>query len=165
MLAAILAFYYYGSELVADRGPITAAAVDTVTFPALAGTTSPGNQLPVGAAEAARPRDPSDRAPLALDFSALLGDGVEIDEIVSLTMSAAGNAAGITIDEATPRLPIIEEDGGQRIQIWLGVAEGSRNDTAFLGAGLKVGVAALIRTNEDAYREYERTGVATFRQL
>lgn len=165
MLAAILAFYYYGSELVADRGPITAAAVDTVTFPALAGASSPGDQLPVGAVTAERPRDPSDRGPLAFDFSAILGDGVEIDEIVSLTMSAAGVAAGVAIDQADPRLPIVDEGAGQKLQIWLAVAENKRNDPVFQGAGLKVGISALIRTNEAAFRDYERTGVVTVRQL
>lgn len=119
--------------------------------------------IPNGAAVFGEPFDPSDRAPRAWDFTAQLADGETIVEIVRLTMMAAGAAVGVQIDSGGGRDPIIGTSG-KVIQLWFKVNDAHQADAAFLGDGMSVGVAALVRTSSTPSRQYERTAVLTVRQ-
>ena len=86
-----------------------------------------------------------------------------IAEIVRLTVSATGAAVGVEIDDGGERLPIIDTEG-KKIQMWFLVDDGFQANAAFAGAGVAVGIAALIRTDAEPYKEFERTAILTVRQ-
>lgn len=107
--------------------------------------------------------DPSDRAPYAMDWTAMLEIGETIVDIVSLTMSASGASVGVQIDASTGRSPVIGPDGNM-IQFWFLCDPLFQHDPAFLGAGVAVSISALIRTSATPFKEFERTAVLTVRQ-
>lgn len=165
MIPVLIAAGFFEDEVVAETGTIIAAAEDTVLVPKLAALTSISNDLPLGALEHQRPLDPSSRRPFAVDLSAFLPADQEIGDIVRITMSAAGAAVGVIVESASPRQPIVDESGGRKLQYWLSVVNGSQGNAAFSGAGLKVGIAFLIRTNGTIPQDDEHTVVHTVRHL
>lgn len=108
--------------------------------------------------------DPADRTPYAIDWTAMLDEGEKIAAILQLTMSASGASAGVKIDDTAGRRPIIGEDG-TTIQIWFLCEPAQQMKPVFSGNGVAVSVSALIRTDLDPFKEFERTAVLTVKQL
>ena len=154
----------FAIEQPAENGAIVATAEQTVVFKSVQRVNETGNNLPFGAEAWSAPLDPNDRAPRAMDFAALLDGEARIAAIVSITVSAQGASTGVQIDQAAGRAPIISDDG-RRIQMYLLVNDALQANKAFEGAGLKVGITALVRTDEEPFEQYARTGVQTVRHL
>lgn len=152
------------APLTAGTGPLIAPAEAIVAIPRLAAQAPVGTGIPLGAPIWPLSLDPSDTGPYAWDFSALFGDGVNIASVERLTISAAGAAVGVQIVTGAPSGPIITDDG-HHVQVWFLVDAGDAAAAAFIGAGLQVAVAALVKTDQTPPREYERTAVLTVRQL
>ncbi|MBB5684298.1 hypothetical protein [Sphingobium boeckii] len=163
MLTHLIALGLFATEIEAGVGAVTAPSERTVIVTTSPGNAARGGNLPIGSFAWTAHFDPSDRAPFAIDWSALLADDETIAEIVRLTISATGAALGVEIDEGAERLPIIDTEG-KKIQMWFLVDDAFQGDAAFAGGGINVGVAALIRTSADPYKDYERTAVLTVRQ-
>lgn len=145
-----------------SMGVVTATAEQTAVVRITTGTGS-GVGLPISAFAWPLPLDPSDHAPYAYDWSALLSEGETVDEIVSVTMSALGASLGVTIDSDSDHAPMIDIDG-QKTGLWFSVADGFQTNSAFAGSGALIGVATRIRTSATPPREYERTAILTVRQ-
>lgn len=161
MLAFLLAIGVIGPEIDAGTGPIIAVADRTVTMVVVGSNSPSAAQLPLGAYRWPSPFDPSDRAPYAMKWNAMLAADETVADIVQLTMSAAGAALGLEIDGTPGRAPIIATDG-KAIQLWFRCTD--PENPAFAGEGVSIGIAALIRTSADPFKQYERTAVLTVRQ-
>lgn len=165
MIGTLILLGLFGTDAAPGTGEIIAPASRTVT-PAQVPATAAANasaEVPVGALAWAAPLDPADRAPYAIDWRQLLATDERVADIVRLTMSAAGAAVGVTIDQEDGRTPIIGTDG-KAIQIWLKVADAFQDNAAFQGAGVRVAIAALIETDSVPFKRFERTSVLTVRQ-
>jgi hypothetical protein len=138
----------------AETGPIIATSERTVTIAKV-------SSAPYAWASTF---DPADRAPYAIDWSQMLDQGEKIDEILMLTMSASGASVGVEFDSTEGREPIIGTDG-KTIQFWFLCNPAFQRNVIFTGAGVQVSLSALIRTDADPYKEFERTAVLTVKQL
>ena len=163
MLTHLILLGMFNTEIEAGTGEVIATTERTVTIAKTPNATSRASTLPLGSYPWTAHLDPSDRAPFAIDFTGLLDTGETIAEIVRLTVSATGASVGVEIDDSTDRIPIIDTDG-KKIQMWFLVDEAFQANAAFAAAGVQVGIAALIRTNGDPYKDFERTAVLTVRQ-
>jgi hypothetical protein len=157
-----------GAGAVTDRpitakGDIIASAQRVLAVQPVPAGSSASLALPLNASVWTAPYDPSDRVPFAIDWSALLAEGETIEQIDKITMSAQGVSLGIRVDSDPGREPIISTDG-KRTQIWLRCDAAFQSNAAFAGSGVQVGIAQLIRTDADPYKQYERTAVVNVRQ-
>lgn len=159
--ALFFALGIFGLE--AGVGEIVATAERTVSPVPVPTVVTSDAPIPINAYQWLAPFDPSDRAPYAYDWSALLGNGETVTDIVRLTMSAAGAAVGVEIDTDPARAPIIDTDG-LKTQLWFKVTDAMQNNPAFLGQGLSVGVSVLVKTSSEPFKMYERTAVLIVRQ-
>lgn len=144
------------------KGDIIATADRTVTptpIPSGSGTVSGVTTAYPWAA----PFDPADRTAFAIDWTRLLEAEETIAQIDDIRMSAEGASLGIQVDAAAGRAPIISTDG-KMTQVWFLCDPAFQSDAAFLGAGVKVGLSVLIRTDSDPYKQFERTAVLTVRE-
>ena len=163
MIALLLALGLLEPPAGNVTGTLIAPADQVVAVQKLPTLAVSGAALPLGAPVWPRPFAPADRRPYAWDFAQVLSEGSKIAYIERLTMSAAGAAAGVQIDQSAGRLPVIADD--THVQVWFLVDPAHQGDDVFGGAGLQVGVAALIRTSDTPYQEDERTLVLTVRRL
>lgn len=145
-------------------GPLLAATDQVAAVQKVPVVTATGNAIPVGAPVWSRPFDPADRSPYAWDFGPVLASGSQIASIERITMSAAGAAAGIQIDQQAPRLPVIAADG-THVQVWFLVDLATQSADVFVGTGLQVAVSVLICTSDAVPQFYERSLVLTVRRL
>jgi hypothetical protein len=111
--------------------------------------TMPVVSSPISAGDAL---DSFDRADYHFDFSSLLPDAAEIISSQTVTMSAAGVAAGLLMTD--PAAPSIHPDG-KGVVVWFSVTSGSQNSTLFDSAGTSFLVEVSINTNQ--LRKYQRT--------
>jgi hypothetical protein len=86
-----------------------------------------------------------------------------IASISSITMTALGVSLGVQVDSDSDRVPIIDT-GGQKVGLWFKVDDAFKQNAAFSGAGTKVGISVLVRTDATPYKELERTWVLTVAQ-
>jgi len=107
--------------------------------------------------------EPADRAPYAFDWSKIIGLDEKISEITRVTMSAAGAAVGVAIDNSTGRRPIIS-DNGKAIQLWFLCLDAFQDNPVFSGNGVNITVTCRVRTDADPYKQFERTAVLILRQ-
>lgn len=119
--------------------------------------------LPPNASIWTQPMDPTDLVEFIADFGnaasgssgAVLAEGEAIDTY-TVTMSAEGAALGVTIsEEAGYETTLVESD--KAIRIWIYVDEADREDPAFAGAGLQLGVTFTINTNSVPPRRKQKT--------
>lgn len=122
--------------------------------------------LPPDASVWKKPLDPFD-----LDARQLTGRGSdpllgETEEISTFdaAMSAEGAALGVQIESTGGYAPS-KENGNQDLRIWFSVDPDFRENEAFSGAGIDVGVEVTIYTNSAPQRRLQRTGVLTVKQL
>lgn len=170
MLASLIAFGVISEASAApsDFTPITATGA-IVSFPEQKAFATKGEASTValvGSPENSAiwtiPLDPSDRAPYVMDWTPFLLGTARIASVQRITVSAAGVAAGLTI-ETGERAPIIGTDG-KAVRLRLRVADDMQNSVIFTGEGVQVAIAALIRTNAAIFDEYERTWILTVKQ-
>lgn len=148
---------------ITETGEIVASSERTLAVqPVPAGSVSTLT-LPLNSENWSAPFDPSDRAPFAINWSALLAEGEKIAQIDKITMSAQGVSLGVKIDTDAGRTPIISTDR-TKTQFWFRCDTAFQSNAAFSGSGVQIGIAALIRTDANPYKQFERTGVLTVRQ-
>ncbi|WP_174291013.1 hypothetical protein [Sphingomonas bacterium] len=164
MIAILLALGLLNPPAGNVTGPLLAASDQVTAVQKVPVVAAAGNAIPVGAPVWGRPFDPADRSPYAWDFSPVLAAGSLIAAIERITISAAGAAAGVQIDQQAPRLPVIAADG-THVQVWFLIDPASQTADVFTAAGIQVAVSALIRTTDTPFQEYERTLVLTVRRL
>lgn len=80
----------------------------------------------------------------------------------SLTLSAEAAAVGLEIVADGARAPQLV---GNRLEIWLTVADEMRGNAAFAGAGITVGISLTIVTTADPARTKERTFLVRIAEL
>lgn len=152
-----------GTDINPGTGTVTAPAGRTAMAASLTAAAGTGSGVPPTAYIWSQPLDPADRTFFVMDWSAWLSTA-KIDSIQRLTMTALGAALGVEIDTDADRIPVLDT-GGQKIGLWFKVDPAFQDDLAFSGSGTKVGISALIRTNEVPYQEFERTWELTVAQL
>ena len=103
--------------------------------------------IPYGAPIWGQPFDPADRAPFAIDFSALLPGDEEIAAIDEIAISAAGSMLGLSVDLTTGYGPIIDEAVGKKIQFWPVVNMTYWNSLSFSAGGVMLPISFRILTN------------------
>lgn len=162
MIVVLLLLGVLGEQTV-GTGPITAPAESTVTAVKVPTATAAPAPLPIGAYQWPAPFDPADLAPYAMKFDTLLVGAEKIVDVERITMSASGASLGLQVATEDERKPIIGTDG-KAVQIWLRGDPAFEYNPAFAGAGVKVGISFLVRTDSDPFKRFERTGVVTVRQ-
>jgi hypothetical protein len=166
MLVDLIAFGVAGlaaDELEVVIGDVTANEAQTAVLAPAAASGGAGDALPIAAKLWALPFDPADRAPYAYDFSELLDDSENIDELVRITMSATGAALGVRVDTDAERLPMLDT-GARKAQVWFKVDDAYQANAAFSGAGTQVGISLRVKTTASPARFYERTAILLVRQ-
>jgi len=153
-----------GSPGGGDTGTVIATPARTVVLAVVQASSMVADGIPLGASTWSQQFDPSDHAPFAIDFTALLDTGEKIVEMEAITMSAAGALLGISVDDTTGYSPIIDT-GGKKVQLWFVVDSGHWSDTSFAGAGVQVPVSVRIATDGTPAKRFERTCVLIVRQL
>jgi hypothetical protein len=148
---------------ITTTGTIIASLERTIAVQPLPAWNVTTAGLPINSYGWSAPFDPSDRAPFAIDWSALLADGETIQQIDRIRMSAQAALLGIETDTDLGRTPIISIDR-KLTQLWFKCQAAFQNNAAFADGGVQVGVSLLIRTNADPYKQFERTGILTVRQ-
>lgn len=164
MIALLLALGLLDPPAGNVTGALVAASDQVAAVQKVAVVAASGNAIPVGAPVWSRPFDPADRSPYAWDFGPVLASGSKIASIERITMSAAGAAAGVQIDQQAPRLPVIAADG-THVQVWFLIDGASQIADIFTGNGLQVAVSVLVSTTDDVPQFYERSLVLTVRRL
>lgn len=106
--------------------------------------------------------DPAEVLDFLFDLSAVLEADELIDDFM-LTMSAEGAALGLGVQSEPDRAAQLVE-GDKAVQLWLAVAEPFRNDPAFAGDGIRIGIELRAITNALPPRTRERTFALTVRQ-
>jgi len=152
-----------GTEINPGTGTVSAPAGRTAQALALTVAGGAGPGIPPTAFTWSQPVDPLDRTFYVMDWSAWLGTA-KIASIQSLTMSAIAASLGVEVDTDADRVPMLDT-GGQKIGLWLKVDPAFHANSAFISPGIKVGVAALIRTDEVPYQEFKRTWEGTVMYL
>jgi len=122
-----------------------------------------GTGIPFGAARWQQPFDPADHLPYGFSFDAVLEEGETISEVELIALSSAGAALGVIIDQEAGFAPVVDDDGGRRIQIWFAVDPAMQDTAPFDAAGAQVPVTFRILTSKQ--HRLERTAVLTVRQL
>lgn len=151
-----------GVEVTPGTGLITAPASRTAVIKRTAGGAA-ATGLPLNAAPWPLPFDPSDHLPYAMDFSTLLGTA-KIASIDRLTVWELGASHGLQID-SDPDFPVlIDSAAGQKIEFWLKIDDSFAVDAVFSGAGAKMGISALITTDDSPHERFEGTAVLTGQQ-
>lgn len=115
--------------------------------------------VPLNAVGWVQPMDPTDLIDYEMDF--LAGDEpmLEVGEGVTdytLTLSPEAVTVGLEINEGGSYDHFLI-DGNTAVRLWLSVVEEMREDDAFLGEGVTVGVIATIDTNSFPPRRRQRT--------
>lgn len=152
-----------GTEINPGTGTVSAPAARTAAAAAVTLGAGSGPGIPPSAFMWAQPLDPADRTFYVMDWTTWLGNS-KIAALERLTMSALGASLGVEIDTDADRLPVIDA-GAQKIGIWFKVDPSFQANAAFQSPGIKVGIAALVRTNDPTYQEFERTWELTVAQL
>lgn len=152
-----------GTEINPGTGTVSAPAGRTAEALTLIAAGGAGPGIPPTAFTWSQPLDPADRTFYVMDWSAWLGTA-KIASIQSLTMSAVAASLGVEVDTDSDRVPLLDT-GGQKIGLWMKVDPSFHQNAAFSSPGIKVGIAALIRTDEVPYQEFERTWELTVTQL
>jgi len=168
MLATLLAFDIIpqGGDMPGggDTGTVIATPARTAVLAIAQPATSVASGVPLGATVWSQPFDPADHVPFAIDFAALLDEGEAIVEIEAITMSAAGAALGVAVDDAAPYGPIIDT-AGKKVQLWFVVDDAHWSETAFSASGVQIPVAVRVATAGTPPKRFERTCVLMVRQL
>ena len=146
-----------------SSGPITAPPEQIAVVPSVQGATSVATGAPLGVATWARPFDPGDHRPYAIDFTTQLRDGEEIAAMEEIEMSAAGALLGVGIDTATGYSPIIGDDG-KMVQVYFAVEPEFWDELSFAASGLRLPVTFRVRTDGTPYDTIERSALLTVRQ-
>lgn len=162
-MLGLLAFGLIATELVMPIETVDVPSERTATLAQIGTGGSAGASLPNGAAAWRQALDPADRTPFAFDWSSLLAEGEKIDSIVRLTVSATAVSLGVKVDDTAGRLPALDT-AGKTASLWALVDPAFQSNAAFLGTGVPVGIAMLIRTDSSPQRELERTSILTVRQ-
>jgi hypothetical protein len=147
------------------HGPVTVPPERVATVARVQAAAAAAAGIPYGAVEWRQPHDPADHAPYAFDFSALLDEGEKIADILSLRLSSAAAALGITVDTTAQYSPMIDEGAGVLAQVWFLVSEPQQDNASFSAAGVKMPVTMQIETDANPPKVYERTAVLPVRQL
>lgn len=118
--------------------------------------------IPVDAVSIAEPMDPTDLIKYEADMGGYLDEG---QSIASYTLALLPDAAlvGVSIVETGGRVPVLVEED-RVIQFWLEVDPADREDVAFSGSGMKIGIVVTIETSAVPSERRQRTFVVTGRQ-
>lgn len=125
---------------------------------------SVGTSLPYGAYVWDQPFDPGDHVPYALDFGPLLDEGEKLAAIVTIRMSAAAAALGVAIDQSSGYAPVIDDEGGGKVQVWPLVASETQEAVQFDATGTRLPVTIRVLTDASPPKRFERTAVLIMRQ-
>ncbi len=162
----LLAGAVAADEAVSVRhGPVSVPAERVAAVARVQASSTAAAGIPYGAVEWRQPYDPADHAPYAFDFSALFDDGEKIADILSLRLSSAAAALGITVDTAAQFSPMIDDGAGVLAQVWFLVSEPQQDNASFSAAGVKMPVTMQVETDANPPKIYERTAVLPVRQL
>ena len=121
--------------------------------------------VPPNASEWTQPFDPWDRKEYVAEFDTTAdgasGPVLEAgEEITSYTIEVSAEAAALGVEISTDTG---YEDsllaGNQQIEVWFEVDEAFRENAAFAGAGMQVGVEFTINTNSSPSRRHQKTYV------
>ena len=163
MLALLVAAGAIPEQAEAGTGPVDVPTERLAVAPTVQSLTPFGAGIPLGAASWQQPFDPADHLPYAFSFEALLDEGETIAAVERIALSSAGAALGVIIDQSTGFAPVIDADGGQRIQLWFSVDPDMQNNAPFDADGAQVPVTFRVLTSKS--HRIERTAVLTVRQL
>lgn len=144
-------------------GPIIGLAERQAVLLAAGSTSGSAGGLPLGAPVWKAAFDPSDVTSYAIDFKAVLEETEKIAAIKRLTRSAAAVLLGVRIDGRAGYQPVISEDG-KAVGLGFIADIDEQENPAFADVGVQVGVSALVVTDHDPPREYERTVILAVRQ-
>ena len=102
-----------------------------------------------------QPLDPSEQLDFEMDFTGLLEDEETIvPEGWSVMPTASAEEAGLVVAHGGRYSPLLLE--GNRIVLWLSIAEDKRADRLFTGAGRRLGVVANFATSTNPSRRRQR---------
>lgn len=135
----------------------------TATAQRLQASTAIGTGIPYGAALWPQPFDPADHLAYGFSFKDLLDNGETITAIERIAVSATGAGMGLTIDQSAGFQPIIDQNGGQRIQLWFSVDPALQASSAFDASGTSIAVTFRILSSKS--NRIERSAVLMVRQL
>lgn len=163
MLALLVAAGIIPLQIDAGSGAFDVAPERIATPAKLQAETLLSAGIPYGATPWPWPFDPADEAPYGMSFDNQLDAGETIADILSISLSSAAAALGLTIDVSTGRAPLIDADGQRRVQLWFTVASAQQGSPSYDAAGVRLPVAFRVRTSKG--RRFRRSAVLTVRNL